>query len=46
MGGAAIKGLEFGIVPKEFGGVEDFAVQVDEAALDKDLSHFLRDFLT
>ena len=43
MRGAAVEGLEFGVVPKEFGGVEDFAVEVDEVALDEDLTHFLGD---
>ncbi len=30
VGSAAVKRLKFGIVPEEFGGVEEFAVQVDE----------------
>lgn len=43
VGGAAVEGFEFGVVPEEFGGVEDFAVEVDEAAFDEDLSHFFGD---
>lgn len=41
--GASVEGLEFRVVPEEFGRVEDLAVQVDEVALDEDLAHFLRD---
>ncbi len=26
VGGASVEGFEFGVVPEEFGGVEDFAV--------------------
>lgn len=41
MGGSTIEGFKFGVVPKEFGGVEDFAVQVDEVAFDEDFAHLL-----
>lgn len=44
VGGAAVEGFELGVVPEEFGGVEDFAVEVDEAALDEDFSHFAGHF--
>ena len=41
VGGAAVEGFEFGVIPEELRGVEDVAVEVDEVALDEDLSHFL-----
>ena len=44
MDGAAVEGFELGVVPEKFGDVEDFTVEVDEVALDEDLSHFLGDF--
>ena len=41
VGGAAVEGLKFWVVPKEFRSVEDFAVEVDKVPLDEDLSHLL-----
>ena len=43
VGGLAVEGLEFGVVPEELGGVEDLAVEVDEVALDEDFPHFAGD---